>query len=260
MTTPNHQSIHTMLPPSQSPFSSSFAFGICVLYFILLNVIQLATLSWVGSFFYDTHDVAQLIQSSSQNGLVVAYSVYLTALFFIVISPILIYWRTKTPHLTKAFFDIRLFSIVQLFYGLLSLTIILVVSEISTQLFDKNHFSFLDNIINPNNQIWLIIAIVVISPIYEEILFRGMMYGTIAHIYPYQGKTLTTFTHHQWAGLLISSVLFTAVHLQYDGLGMMIIFCLALLFGYVRIKYGLLLAIVLHIVNNAVAMINYLYF
>lgn len=242
------------------PFSSSFAFGICVLYFILLNVVQIVTLSWVGSFFYDTHDLSQIIQSSSQNGLVVAYSVYLTALFFIIISPIIIYFRTKNHNLTKAFFDIRLFSIHQLFYGLFLLVFLLSISELLNHIFQKNHLSFLDKLIKTDNQFLLIIAMVIISPIYEEILFRGMMYGTIAHISPHHSTTLKTFSHHQWAGLLISSVLFTAVHLQYDGLGMMIIFCLALLFGYVRIKYGLLLAIVLHIVNNAVAMINYLYF
>ncbi|WP_066800233.1 CPBP family intramembrane glutamic endopeptidase [Moraxella oblonga] len=241
-------------------FSPYFAFGICVLYFVLLNIVQLITLSVVGLFFYDTDDLPQLIQLSSQNGFVVAYSIFFTALFFIIISPLIIYFYTKNHHITKQFFAIRLFSIRQLFYGLFLLTIMLLISEILTSLLNKNHLSFLDNLINTNNQFWLTTAIVIISPIYEEVLFRGMMYGTIAYIAPNQGTTLKTFSHHQWAGLFISSILFTYVHLQYDWFGMMIIFCLALLFGYVRIKYGLLLAILLHITNNAIAMINYLYF
>lgn len=247
-------------PTPSPPFSPYFAFGICVLYFVLLNVVQLMALWLVGSFFYETHDVSQLIQSSSKNGLVIAYSVFLTAFFFILISPLIIHSRTNNHRLTKQFFAIKTFSIRQLAHGLLLLVIIFLISEFLTQLLGKNHLSFLDGIINQDNQFLLTIAIVIISPIYEEVMFRGMMYGAIAHITTHHGTTLNTLSHYQWAGLFISSILFTYVHLQYDWFGMVIIFCLALLFGYVRIKYGLLLAIILHIINNAIAMIDYLYF
>lgn len=249
---------HAPTPPP--PFSPYFAFGICVLYFVLLNVVQLMALWLVGSFFYETHDVSQLIQSSSKNGLVIAYSVFLTALFFIIISPLLIYYRTKNTQVVKNFFAIRHFSMRHLGHGVMLLVVVLAISEFLNQLLGKNHLLFLDGLINKDNQLLLTIAIVIISPIYEEILFRGMMYGAIAHITLNHGTTLHTLSHYQWAGLFISSILFTYVHLQYDWFGMVIIFCLALLFGYVRIKYGLLLAIVLHIINNAIAMTDYLYF
>ena len=57
---------------------------------------------------------------------------------------------------------------------------------------------------------------------------------------------------------LISSLLFMLLHLQYDMLGMTVIFAMALLFCFIRIRYGLVMAILMHMVNNGVAMAVYL--
>lgn len=245
---------------SKSTFSPHFAFGICLIYFILLNVVQLATLLLVGLFFYGMQDLPSIIQASSQNGFIVAYSVFFTALFFIIISPTIIYKKTKNISQTKQFFQLQYPTKKSMIHGFFSLFTLLIINECILYVFNNNPMIFLDSIVNPANQYMMIVAVVFFAPIYEEIIFRGMMYGAIANIQPNQNNTIKHWNSYQWLGLLISSILFTCVHLQYDWLGLSMIFVLALLFGYVRIKYGLWLAILLHMTNNAIAMINYLYF
>ena len=108
----------------------------------------------------------------------------------------------------------------------------------------------------------LIFAIVVVAPIYEELVFRGLIFGGLLHRHRAEQIPIRlvgfTIAKPTLMASLISSLLFTLVHLQYDLLGMAVIFAMALLFCYIRIQYGLIMAILMHMVNNGVAMAVYL--
>jgi membrane protease YdiL (CAAX protease family) len=89
--------------------------------------------------------------------------------------------------------------------------------------------------------LWL--TTVVLAPVTEELLFRG-------------------FLHRGWAAswlgvsgtIVLTSVLWAALHQQYNWLGILCIFLMGLIFGWVRQRSGsTTLTIVLHAVNNLVA-------
>lgn len=88
-------------------------------------------------------------------------------------------------------------------------------------------------------------ATIVVAPLTEELLFRGFLH---------RGWT------RSWIGvsgtILLTSVLWAALHQQYNWLGILCIFLMGLIFGWVRHRSGSTSpVIVLHALNNLVAMI-----
>jgi membrane protease YdiL (CAAX protease family) len=91
--------------------------------------------------------------------------------------------------------------------------------------------------------LWL--ATVVVAPVTEELLFRG-------------------FLHRGWAPsrlgifgtIVLTSALWAALHQQYNWLGILCIFLMGLIFGWVRQRSGsTTLTIILHALNNLLATI-----
>jgi membrane protease YdiL (CAAX protease family) len=89
--------------------------------------------------------------------------------------------------------------------------------------------------------LWL--ATVVVAPITEELFFRGFLH---------RGWALS------WLGvpgtIVLTSALWAALHQQYNWLGMLCIFLMGLIFGWIRQRSGsTTVTIVLHALNNLIA-------
>lgn len=91
--------------------------------------------------------------------------------------------------------------------------------------------------------LWL--ATVIVAPVTEELLFRG-------------------FLHRGWAPswlgvsgtIVLTSALWAALHQQYNWLGILCIFLMGLIFGWMRQRSGsTTLTIILHSLNNLIATI-----
>lgn len=135
----------------------------------------------------------------------------------------------------------------------------------------KNHpndpLDFLNPLMTDSNKIGFIILMVFIAPIYEELLFRGIMLNTLLyHKNLFKNKNL----NKNYSNFLIQnpqnpifasiivSLLFSIAHLQYDFLGILLIFLFSLLLCFLKIHTnGLYLPIFVHFINNMVAMMIY---
>ena len=95
---------------------------------------------------------------------------------------------------------------------------------------------------------WLLaVAMVIIAPIYEEVIFRGFIWTGLS-----QSKLGV------WGASVLTSVIFALIHFQYGWVELVSIVLLAMLFSYARyISGSLYLPIVLHILNNGLAMWQY---
>jgi tetratricopeptide (TPR) repeat protein len=92
------------------------------------------------------------------------------------------------------------------------------------------------------NPLAAFLSVVIVGPIVEEILFRGLIYGALE-------RRLRVF-----GAILVSSLLFALVHLQV--VYFIPIFCLGLVLGWARWKANSLgLPILIHVLNNGVALI-----
>jgi membrane protease YdiL (CAAX protease family) len=89
----------------------------------------------------------------------------------------------------------------------------------------------------------LLIAAVVAAPIGEEIMFRGFLF---------RGWAPTTLG--VTGTIVVTSAIWAAIHVQYDWFGIAQVFCLGLLFGWVRARSGsTLLTMMMHAVCNIAA-------
>jgi membrane protease YdiL (CAAX protease family) len=133
----------------------------------------------------------------------------------------------------------------------------MIGSQALTYLLDKSPLVFVDPLYQSVSSVWLLIfAMVIVAPIYEELIFRGLLWSAIAE--QFSGAT---YAEHRGAVVasLVTSVIFAVIHLQYGIYEISTIVVLALIFCYARIKSGsLVLPMLLHIINNGAAMGQYL--
>ena len=137
--------------------------------------------------------------------------------------------------------------------GFIGLWLLFVIAtEALTYILDKNPTAFVDVLYDSADPKWLlIVTMVVIAPIYEEVMFRGIFWSAIREQF--------TGSKGAWVATLITSILFSLIHLQYEFYEMSVIFILALLLGYARSRSGsLYVPILLHVINNGLAMWMYL--
>jgi membrane protease YdiL (CAAX protease family) len=92
----------------------------------------------------------------------------------------------------------------------------------------------------------LVLGICIVAPIAEEVIFRGLAYGRLV-------KSRAGVT----GAIIITSLVFTAIHVQYDFEVLAILSVFAFLLGYVRYKTGnLVYCIALHMQLNAFSTIE----
>ena len=97
------------------------------------------------------------------------------------------------------------------------------------------------------NPLAAFLSVVIVGPIVEEILFRGLIYGALEKRLRVTGA------------ILVSSLFFALVHLQV--VYFIPIFCLGLVLGWARWKANSLgLPILIHVLNNGVALLFLKYF
>jgi CAAX protease family protein len=106
------------------------------------------------------------------------------------------------------------------------------------------------NAARSDGTIWLLIpAFCIAAPVSEELLARGFLYRGWSE----------SFLKAPGA-IVLSSLVWTALHLQYDWYFFGEVFCLGLWFGYLRYRsQSTLLTIVLHGLNNLGAVLESLY-
>lgn len=89
------------------------------------------------------------------------------------------------------------------------------------------------------------LALVVIAPIAEEVLFRGYLYGKLRQYVPI------------WASVIVTSLLFALVHLQWNVA--IDVFVLSVILCLLREKTGSISSsIIVHMIKNAIAFYFYL--
>lgn len=89
------------------------------------------------------------------------------------------------------------------------------------------------------------IAVVVFAPVFEEVFFRGFIFAGLLH------SPLRAF-----GTIVLTSLVFASLHIQYDLLAMAQIFILGLVLGIVRLKTGSLWSpIIVHALWNFIQLV-----
>lgn len=105
---------------------------------------------------------------------------------------------------------------------------------------------FMREVYTTGEPLWVLwIALVVMAPLFEELLFRGFLIPGLERRWG------------GWAAVLISSGIFAGIHLQYDWFDMSAVLGLGLMFGALRVQTGSTwLAMLLHAAVNLAATVQ----
>ena len=198
--------------------------------------------------------VGDIFFFGSNNGTVVSLSIMIGCVLLMAISALIVRMRGGNP---KHYLALKPFSLAT-GMGMIGLLLIFMIgSQALTYILDETPLSFVDPLYQSVSSVWLLIfAMVIVAPIYEELIFRGILWSAIAEQF-----TSPPDTEYRGAivASLVTSLIFAVIHLQYGIYEISTIVVLALLFCYARIKSGsLILPILLHIINNGAAMWQYL--
>lgn len=233
-------------------FSGIGAFALTIGMVIAFFVSQLLGVYVAGKLLLPGKDelsVGDIFYLGSSNGTVVSISIIISLILLTALSVLIVRLQGSS---VRQYLALKPFS-VAIGIGLFGLLLLFIIgSELLTYFLDKNPLLFVDPLYQSVSSVWLlIVAMVIVAPIYEELVFRGLLWSAIAE----------QFSAHR--GMLVASIvtslIFAIIHLQYGIYEISTIIVLAMLFCYARIKSGsLLLPILLHIINNGVAMWQYL--
>lgn len=190
----------------------------------------------------------------SNDGTVVSLSIIIGCVLLVAVSALLI--RVRGGNVRK-YLALQPFS-WSIGIGMLGLLLIFMIgSQALTYLLNESPLVFVDPLYQSVSSVWLLIfAMVIVAPIYEELIFRGLLWSAIAE----QFSNVANAEHRgAIVASLVTSVIFAVIHLQYGIYEIGTIVVLALIFCYARIKSGsLVLPMLLHVVNNGAAMAQYL--
>ena len=211
---------------------------------------------------------AQRFGMGSFDGTVTSYAMMFTLVALLVIIYAIVRWRIHSVSSASVmpadfknasinyrvanYLGLRPFA-VNVAIGFIGLWLLFVIStETLTYILEKNPTAFVDDLYDSANPKWLlIVTMVIVAPIYEEVMFRGILWSAVREQF--------AGSKGAWVATITTSVLFSIIHLQYEFYEMSVIFILAMLLGYARSRSGsLYVPILLHIINNGLAMWMYL--
>ncbi len=217
---------------------------------------QLVGIYSVGKLFFSADkglNIGDIFYLSSSNGTIVSLSIMISCLLLASMSILII--RLNGGSIRK-YLAIKPFSLsvgIALFAVLL---LFMIGSQALTYWLDKAPSAFVDPLYQSVSSVWLlVVAIVIVAPLYEEVIFRGILWSAIAEQFAVKRSEVTGAI----IASIVTSLIFAVIHLQYGIYEISTIIVLALIFCYARFKSGsILLPIILHILNNGAAMWLYL--
>jgi uncharacterized protein len=192
-------------------------------------------------------DMKAAVQIVGQ-GLTISLSV-ITGLLAVLLALWLVIRRTRTPF--ADYLGLRGFSWKNLLLGVVGLVIIIMGWDLMSRAIGREvEPGFMLEVLKSaqkDGALWLLIlAFCVAAPVSEEFFARGFLYRGWSE----------TFLRVPGA-IVLSSLVWTSVHLQYDLYFLGEVFCLGLWFGYLRYRSNSIwLTIVLHGLNNFGAVVQ----
>lgn len=196
-----------------------------------------------------TLTISDILFSGSSDGTIVSLSIMGSGMLLLLFSVSLI--RLKKVKV-RQYLALHPFSLATGMAMIGVLLLFMIGSQALTYWLGETPLDFVDPLFQTVHSVWLLILVmVVIAPIYEELVFRGLLWSAISEQFSGQRGTIVAS--------IVTSIVFAAIHLQYGIYEISTIVLLALIFCYARVKSGsLFLPIVLHILNNGAAMGQYL--
>lgn len=156
--------------------------------------------------------------------------------------------RLKKGAIISDYFATHKISIRQAIYWCLAALIFTLSMDTLTYLQGKPVVvEFMVRVYSSTSQLWLLsLALLITAPLFEELFFRGFLLSGLSN------TRLAPI-----GAVIITSLAWSAIHLQYDLYGVFTIFITGLLLGLARIKTdSVFTPILMHTLMNGIALIE----
>ena len=220
------------------PYNPIWVILFVLLTFELSSLVPLYLLDSLGDWVYQN----PITVNMTYMGEVEMYPIRdnLVGLFAMPIAIFFILWRMKKRKIPLSSLGTLKIETKPLFISVFLLAVFLLFEELYLYLLGiEMPQSFIEFMLAEPILLGFVSAVLV-APIIEEFLFRGFLHSQLE---------ITRLK--DWGAVIVSSLVWTAIHFQYE-LGILIfLFVFGLFLGYFRIKYNsLLIPVVLHALNN----------
>lgn len=202
-------------------------------------------LSIIGVFF-----VAQIVAGlifipmGAQQGGFPLFMMYVTQFALTIAYALFLKKRRSGTFRNVMYFSFKGFNPMIILWGVIMMLAIGVVIEPLLNLFPDEWINLLNDKISSGG--WAMVTTIIAAPIFEEILFRGIIQDSLTRKYG------------AWRGIVVASCIFGIIHLiPQQVVGAMLI---GMVIGYIYYKTrSLLSAMVLHGINNALAVFSMMF-
>jgi membrane protease YdiL (CAAX protease family) len=236
------------IKPEVKPWGAFVTLGLGVAIFLVYSIVQAIVHGIVSLFTFQANPIDNFeafIRSLTTNGLAISLStvVAVPVGIFLIIACIKLRKGIKVSNYL-GLVPLRLKTLLMLLLVPLGLMLILVL--LSYFVIQPENAGFMVDAYA--NSVWpalFWIALVIFAPVFEEALFRGFAITGLR-----QSRLGTT------GAVILTSLIWAVLHLQYDWFGMATIMVIGIVLGIVRIKTGSLWGtILIHAVWNLLQMI-----
>ncbi len=214
--------------------------------FVIIQIITMIVFIGLENLDVKPEEIDGFINQIQFNGLFLSFATVATFVgcSLIMIGAIKLKKGTNIQH----YLSLNLVDFKTTRYWFLIIIGLMFISEFITYLLGKSLVpDFITVIYSSTSSIWLLwIAIVIAAPIFEELFFRGFIITGLSKTF--MGPI---------GAIVISSLIWAAIHVQYDLYLIFTIFIFGLALGFIRLKTNsVLLTIGLHIFMNLISMIQ----
>lgn len=231
--------------PKRKPLSTGQVIGFAILIFTLFTFIQVLVLIGL-SVIQSLKGTPLSIEAIAGSGFYIALATILggvvgTTLIILIVR----YFQGRS---CAEYLGLTRISLKQLGFWILSGAIYLVLMDICTYLLRRPIVpEFMNKVIVTAKFPWLLyFAFIIAAPVFEELFFRGFLYKGLCH------SRLKPI-----GAIILTSLCWSFLHMQYDWYGVLQIFLGGLLFGYARYKSGsVYVPVAMHALQNLVATIE----
>lgn len=192
----------------------------------------------------ELQEITQVAKGLETNGLLLAISTLVADT--IGIGLIYLFIRLRPVITFSEYLGLRGISVKTFMLWHLLLLGFLLLSELVMKTLHQSDQFMVSAFSSTTHLVPLFLAVVVVGPLFEELLFRGFMMPGIAR------SQLGPI-----GAILISSAIWAVIHLQYNAFFMGIIFGFGLLLGYAHLKTrSIYVPIAMHSFNNLIAFVG----
>lgn len=217
---------------------------------VLIGALFLAVQSGVVFLYYKfssgaANTYSQQLANVPTNGILLSLMTICTA---IICSGLILYLARRSEIGIDELLALKPVSVWQLVFWVAVLLGFAIVSNLVAMSFEQDIVTDFarDLFLNAGNMYLLFFAVVVAGPVFEELFFRGFVYHGLAN------------SRLQAAGaIILTALIWTMVHAQYDWYVKGNIFVIGILFGLARYRSGSILPpLVMHVLMNGVSMVE----